>query len=323
MTATSALRDAPERALRSLFMGLSHRRSLGRLATRVPITRPMVGRFVAGETLPEVLDALERLREGGYGTTVDVLGESGLVGGGLRGRGGSLRGDARGARRARPGAEREPQAHPDGPRHLGADLSRDGRPGHAGGRGGRGIRPDRHGGPHEDRSNAPPLARAAVGQPGDRGRDPGRAAPERGRRRGPDRRGGAGSPLQGRLQRAGVGRVPRARGGRRGVRIACPPPDARGSASRACDPRRTADRAPPPLRRSGGDRAGSLRVPDALRRPTRSPGGAAPPWTARPRLRAVRDGVVPVLHAAPRGEARQRGIPSPRSLLKEGRRPAA
>jgi proline dehydrogenase len=76
MTATGALRDAPERALRSLFMGLSQRRSLGRLAVRVPITRPMVGRFVAGETLPEVLEALERLREGGFATTVDVLGES-------------------------------------------------------------------------------------------------------------------------------------------------------------------------------------------------------------------------------------------------------
>src|SRR5664279_2868216 len=76
MTATDALRDAPERALRSLFMGLSHRRSLGRLAVRVPITRPMVGRFVAGETLPEVLEALERLRDAGFTTTVDVLGES-------------------------------------------------------------------------------------------------------------------------------------------------------------------------------------------------------------------------------------------------------
>jgi proline dehydrogenase len=71
-----ALHDAPERALRSLFLGLSHRRSLGRLAVRAPITRPMVGRFVAGETLPEVLDALEPLRDAGFMTTVDVLGES-------------------------------------------------------------------------------------------------------------------------------------------------------------------------------------------------------------------------------------------------------
>ena len=76
MTANGMLHDAPERALRSLFVGLSHRRSLGRLAVRVPVTRPMVGRFVAGETLPEVLEALERLRGLGFMTTVDVLGES-------------------------------------------------------------------------------------------------------------------------------------------------------------------------------------------------------------------------------------------------------
>ena len=37
MTANGMLHDAPERALRSLFVGLSHRRSLGRLAVRVPV----------------------------------------------------------------------------------------------------------------------------------------------------------------------------------------------------------------------------------------------------------------------------------------------
>ncbi len=62
--------------MRTLLLWLSHRRSLGRLATRVPITRPMVRRFVAGETLEEVLPAIKRLREAGMGTTVDVLGES-------------------------------------------------------------------------------------------------------------------------------------------------------------------------------------------------------------------------------------------------------
>ena len=66
----------PERSLRTTFVWLSHRRSLGRLSTRVPITRPMVRRFVAGESLDEVLPALEHLRDAGYLTTVDVLGES-------------------------------------------------------------------------------------------------------------------------------------------------------------------------------------------------------------------------------------------------------
>jgi proline dehydrogenase len=68
--------DVAEGAMRTLLLWLSHRHSLGRLATRVPVTRPMVRRFVAGETLDEVLPAIERLREAGMGTTVDVLGES-------------------------------------------------------------------------------------------------------------------------------------------------------------------------------------------------------------------------------------------------------
>jgi tetratricopeptide (TPR) repeat protein len=66
----------PERTLRTTFIWLSHRKALGRLSTRVPITRPMVRRFIAGESLEEVLPALEALRDGGYLTTVDVLGES-------------------------------------------------------------------------------------------------------------------------------------------------------------------------------------------------------------------------------------------------------
>ncbi len=76
MTAAPHVDSLPERVLRTVFLGLSHRRALGRLATRVPVTRPMVSRFVAGETLDQVLGALERLRADGYATTVDVLGES-------------------------------------------------------------------------------------------------------------------------------------------------------------------------------------------------------------------------------------------------------
>ncbi len=74
--ATSALRAAPERALRSFLLWLSRRRSIGRLATRLPVTRSMVARFVAGETLEDALSALERLHEAGLRTTVDVLGEA-------------------------------------------------------------------------------------------------------------------------------------------------------------------------------------------------------------------------------------------------------
>ncbi len=77
MSETAGTRSSiPERVLRTTFIALSQRRVLGRLATRLPITRPMVRRFIAGESLPEVLSALERLRAAGYASTVDVLGES-------------------------------------------------------------------------------------------------------------------------------------------------------------------------------------------------------------------------------------------------------
>ena len=59
-----------------MFLWLSGRRSLGRLSTRLPITRRMVRRFVAGETLEEALGVLQRLRDAGLRSTVDVLGES-------------------------------------------------------------------------------------------------------------------------------------------------------------------------------------------------------------------------------------------------------
>jgi proline dehydrogenase len=62
--------------MRSSLLWLSRRRSLGRLATRLPVTRSMVARFVAGETLDEALRALEKLQAAGLRTTVDVLGEA-------------------------------------------------------------------------------------------------------------------------------------------------------------------------------------------------------------------------------------------------------
>jgi proline dehydrogenase len=62
--------------MRTSLLWLSRRRALGRLATRLPVTRGMVTRFVAGETLEEALGALERLRAAGLRTTVDVLGEA-------------------------------------------------------------------------------------------------------------------------------------------------------------------------------------------------------------------------------------------------------
>jgi proline dehydrogenase len=76
MPSRSAVNDVAEQAMRSTLLTLSHRKSLGRLATRVPITRPMVRRFISGESFDEALPAIARLRDAGMGTTVDVLGES-------------------------------------------------------------------------------------------------------------------------------------------------------------------------------------------------------------------------------------------------------
>ncbi len=72
----TAIRELPEQALRSTLLSLSRRPALGRLATRIPLTRSMVQRFVAGQTLDEALPALDRLGASGRRTTVDILGES-------------------------------------------------------------------------------------------------------------------------------------------------------------------------------------------------------------------------------------------------------
>jgi proline dehydrogenase len=70
------VRLLPHRAMRTMFISLSHRRSLSRVAVRSPLTRPMVERFVAGETLEEALPALAALKGAGLRTSVDILGES-------------------------------------------------------------------------------------------------------------------------------------------------------------------------------------------------------------------------------------------------------
>jgi proline dehydrogenase len=76
MSVAGSIRVLPHRAVRGLFIGLSHRRSIGRAAVRSPVARSVVSRFVAGETLEAALPALEALRQAGLRTSVDVLGES-------------------------------------------------------------------------------------------------------------------------------------------------------------------------------------------------------------------------------------------------------
>ncbi len=68
--------DAPAHATRAIFLWASHRHALASLATAIPVTRRMVRRFVAGDTLDDALAALGRLGDQGMHWTVDVLGES-------------------------------------------------------------------------------------------------------------------------------------------------------------------------------------------------------------------------------------------------------
>ena len=76
MSITDRLRLLPQQTMRSLFISLSQRRSLARMAVRSPLTRPVVARFVAGETLEAAMPAIAALKDAGLRTTVDVLGES-------------------------------------------------------------------------------------------------------------------------------------------------------------------------------------------------------------------------------------------------------
>ena len=76
MNVRAATSRLVERAMRAVLLGLAHRRFIGRLATRLPLTRSMVSRFVAGETMEAAMPALDRMRAAGYRTTVDILGES-------------------------------------------------------------------------------------------------------------------------------------------------------------------------------------------------------------------------------------------------------
>jgi len=63
-------------ALRALFLWLSNRRWLGRLAMATPLVRRMPFRFVAGTTLDEAVEAVRALNATGAMATLDVLGES-------------------------------------------------------------------------------------------------------------------------------------------------------------------------------------------------------------------------------------------------------
>ena len=63
-------------ALRALFLWLSDRRWLGRVAMATPLVRRMPFRFVAGTTLDEAVAVVRQLNAAGASATLDVLGEA-------------------------------------------------------------------------------------------------------------------------------------------------------------------------------------------------------------------------------------------------------
>jgi proline dehydrogenase len=63
-------------ALRAVFLWLSERRWMARVALATPILRRMPLRFVAGTTLDQAVAVVRRLNAAGQSATLDVLGES-------------------------------------------------------------------------------------------------------------------------------------------------------------------------------------------------------------------------------------------------------
>lgn len=62
--------------MRSFLLWLSERQSIFNFARRNRLARGMAARFVAGETIKEVVAAVQELRDRGLGSTADLLGES-------------------------------------------------------------------------------------------------------------------------------------------------------------------------------------------------------------------------------------------------------
>ena len=302
--------------MRSVLLSLSHRKSLGRLATKVPVTRRMVGRFVAGETMEEALPAIERLHEQGMRTTVDVLGES------VDRRGRRPRG-------VRPLPRRRSTPWP--PRGLDRNVS---------------LKPSQMGAKIDEalaRENIGAVVAKAIEtgafvridmedhrytdrtldlwrelRPADRsnGADVGVVIQAALRRSEQDveaiiAEGGRDPAVQRRLQGARVGRLPGQGRGRRGVRAADAPPAPLAGPTRRSRPTTSghqarASRSRP--RRALAATRSSSRCSTASGATSRSELVRAG-WR-RPRLRPVRRPVVSVLHAPPGRAAGQRLVPA-------------
>ena len=64
-----------QQVVRPVILGAARSSRMRRAAERIPVTRKVVDRFVAGETVPEAVDSVAQLRDSGRTVTIDYLGE--------------------------------------------------------------------------------------------------------------------------------------------------------------------------------------------------------------------------------------------------------
>jgi proline dehydrogenase len=73
--ARGAIGPVFQRVARPAILAAARSQQLRRAAERIPVTRKVVDRFVAGETIPEAVDSVAALRASGRLVTIDYLGE--------------------------------------------------------------------------------------------------------------------------------------------------------------------------------------------------------------------------------------------------------
>ena len=195
--------------LRQVLLWASRRRQIKRVITAAPVTRDVVRRFVAGETIDDAIRATRDLTGKGLLVSLDHLGEDTLDAAAATAAVEAYRSLAR--RLAGEGlaasAEMSVKLSAVGqaldesmaPRQRTADLRGGARGGH--------VHHGGHGGPHHHRFHARHRGAAAEGLPVDGRGAAGLAAPHRVRLPGARCAGVARPPLQGRVPGAGVARV--------------------------------------------------------------------------------------------------------------------
>ena len=75
-SSTAGFGASPSAALRQVLLWASRRRQIKRVITSAPVTRDVVRRFVAGETLDEAIIAARACNSQGMYTSLDYLGEN-------------------------------------------------------------------------------------------------------------------------------------------------------------------------------------------------------------------------------------------------------